>query len=74
MNLDMSELPDGITRCSRYLGYHAFQAGPCFDTESDATRYRDRLQHFGLTWKPQDQSWWEASIQTGIPMFDPEET
>ena len=64
----MTDLPEHITRCHRYLGFHAYNAGPCFDTMDEAVRYRDMLDHFGVTWKPQDQSWWSLSMETGRAM------
>lgn len=64
----MSDLPEHITICSRHLGYHAYMAGPCFDTLNAAVTYRDRLNHFDVTWKSQDESWWELAIKTGRPV------
>ncbi len=57
MDDQTKQLPDRITRCSRYLGYHAFAAGPCFAKIQEAVRYRDVLKAAGVTWWPQDQPW-----------------
>lgn len=37
----MSELPEGITICWQYRGYHANGAGPCFDTVEQAVAHRE---------------------------------
>ena len=36
-----------ISRCSRNFGFHAYMAGPCFDTIEEAIAYRDRLDADG---------------------------
>lgn len=43
----------GIDRCSRYLGWHVYGAGPCFDRYEQALRYREELDREGIKWKPQ---------------------
>lgn len=42
------ELPDRISICSQNHGFHALDAGPCFDTVEEAVAYRDReLERIG---------------------------
>ena len=45
----------GISVCSRYLGWHVYSAGPCFDTYEQAVKYRDYLDAKGVTWESQRQ-------------------
>lgn len=43
----------GISRCSRYLGWHAYKAGPCFDSYEEVLAYRNSLDAEGVTWRQQ---------------------
>ena len=43
----------GLSRCWQNNGWHVYGAGPCFDTEEEAVRYRDSLDREGKTWRPQ---------------------
>ncbi len=51
----MTKLPEKITRCWQYNGYHVYQAGPCFDTLEQATNYKEWLDERDLTWHSQDE-------------------
>lgn len=74
----MSDLPEEITRCSRYLGFHAFGAGPCFDTIDDAVSYRDRLKTVVVVaeWRSETEmvvpdDWeWDGSLQSIVEIQD----
>lgn len=48
---EQAEAVRGISRCWQG-GYHAYMAGPCFDTFAQARRYRDGLDRDGITWRP----------------------
>lgn len=43
----------GLSQCWVNLGWHAYMAGPCFDTREQARAYRDGLDRDGITWRPQ---------------------
>ena len=43
----------GLSQCGVNLGWHAYTAGPCFDTREQARVYRDGLDRDGITWRPQ---------------------
>lgn len=44
----------GLSRCNLNSGgWHVYGAGPCFDTQEQAVRYRDSLDREGVTWRPQ---------------------
>lgn len=42
-----------FSRCARFEGWHAYKAGPCFDTYEQAAAYRDSLDAEGVTWRSQ---------------------
>lgn len=44
------DLPEGISRCGQ-LGYHAYMAGPCFDTLEQAVEYKASLDRDGVKWR-----------------------
>lgn len=46
-----------ISTCWQNFGWHAYGAGPCFDTYEQAIAYRDKLDEHGITWKSQDAPW-----------------
>jgi len=45
-----------ITSCWQF-GFHAYAAGPCFDSKADAVAYRDKLDAHGITWHSQEAPW-----------------
>lgn len=48
----------GISNCHHgSSGWHAYGAGPCFDTHEQALAYRDKLDDHGISWKSQDDPW-----------------
>jgi hypothetical protein len=47
---DLAALVENISRCWQG-GFHAYMAGPCFETIERATAYRDELDREGVTWK-----------------------
>lgn len=49
---EKAEQMRGISRCWQG-GWHAYMAGPCFETREQAIAYRDELDREGVTWKSQ---------------------
>lgn len=45
----------GLSRCSRYQGWHVYKAGPCFNVKAEAVVYRDKLDALGKKWWPQGE-------------------
>jgi hypothetical protein len=43
----------GVSTCWQSHGWHAYSAGPCFDTYEQVIEYRDSLDREGITWRKQ---------------------